>query len=211
MQTIYDSHSSSSLIMSMDMDHGGMDHGGMDHGSMNHSGSTHGSSTCRMNMIFTWDPTDVCVVFEWWHIRGPGTLIASLFGIIVLGIGFEYLRTLSSAPVIAATDIDEFDSDSSASSSTPTLIDMQIPPPITIASNTTKYGTLFTTKKTTFLKRYRKRLRSVLYAIQVMYSFFLMLTAMTYNGWIIIAIGVGALIGHLLFGEKAQPRTICCD
>ncbi|KAK9483417.1 Ctr copper transporter family-domain-containing protein [Lipomyces starkeyi] len=193
------------------MDHGGMDHGGMDHGGMNHSGSSRGSSTCRMNMIFTWDPTDVCVVFEWWHIRGPGTLIASLVGIIVLGIGFEYLRTLASAPVIAATDIDEFDSDSSASSSTPTLIDMQIPPPITIASNTTKCGTLFTTKKTTFLKRYRKRLRSVLYAIQVIYSFFLMLTAMTYNGWIIIAIGVGALIGHLLFGEKARPRTMCCD
>ncbi|KAK9315098.1 Ctr copper transporter family-domain-containing protein [Lipomyces starkeyi] len=211
MQTIYGSHSSSSFMMSMDMDHGGMDHGGMDHGSMDHSGSSHGSSTCRMNMIFTWDPTDVCVVFEWWHIRGPGTLIASLFGIIVLGIGFEYLRTLSYAPVIAATDIDEFDSDSSASSSTPTLIDIQIPPPITIASNTTKYGTLFTTKKATFLKRYRKRLRSVLYAIQVIYSFFLMLTAMTYNGWIIIAIGVGALIGHLLFGEKARPRTICCD
>ncbi|KAK9353457.1 Ctr copper transporter family-domain-containing protein [Lipomyces doorenjongii] len=211
MQTVHDSHSSSSFMMSMNMDHGGMDHGGMGHGGMDHSDSSHDSSACRMNMIFTWDPTDVCVVFEWWHIRGPGTLIASLVGIIVLGIGFEYLRTLTSAPVIATTDIDEFDSDSSTSSSTPTLIDMQIPPPITIASNTTKYGTLFTTKKTTLLKWYRNRLRPVLYAIQVIYSFFLMLTAMTYNGWIIIAIGVGALIGHLLFGEKARPRTMCCD
>ncbi|KAK9375892.1 Ctr copper transporter family-domain-containing protein [Lipomyces chichibuensis] len=193
--------------MSMDMDHGSMDHGVMDHGGMNHSGSSHGSSTCRMNMIFTWDPTDVCVVFEWWHIRGPGTLIASLFGIIVLGIGFEYLRTLTSAPVIGTTDIGEFDSGSSTRSSTPSLLDMQIPPPITISTNTT----LFTTKKTTLLKRYRKRLQSVLYAIQVIYSFFLMLTAMTYNGWIIIAIGVGALVGHLLFGEKARSRTMCCD
>ncbi|KAK9235532.1 Ctr copper transporter family-domain-containing protein [Lipomyces kononenkoae] len=188
--------------MSMDMSHGGMDHGSMDH-----SGTQHSSSTCKMNMVLNWDPTDVCVVFEWWHIRGPGTLAASLICIILLGIGYEYLRTITSVPVIPHTDIDDCDSDGS---STPTLIDVEMPPPIAVPSDTTKYGTLSNVRKTTFLKRYGMRLRSVLYAIQVMYSFFIMLIAMTYNGWIIIAVGVGALIGHLFFGYRTQSRTMSC-
>ncbi|KAK9252559.1 Ctr copper transporter family-domain-containing protein [Lipomyces tetrasporus] len=208
MQIGYESHSSQDFSISMDMNHGNMDHGGMIGGDVGH-----GSSMCKMNMVFTWDPTDVCVVFKWWRIRGPGTLIASLVGIILLGIGYEYLRTLTSAPLIADTDKDEFDSDSTASSPlsmTPTLVDVSIPPPITALSDTTNYGTLVTRGKFNFFKRYRARLRSVLYAIQVLYSFFIMLTAMTYNGWIIIAVGVGALIGHLLYGERARSRTMSC-
>ncbi|KAK9369225.1 Ctr copper transporter family-domain-containing protein [Lipomyces kononenkoae] len=202
MRATDNSLSSAEFMMSMDMSNGGMDHGSMDH-----SGMQHGSSMCKMNMIFHWDPTDVCVVFEWWHIRGPGTLAASLIGIILLGIGYEYLRTLTSAPVIVSPDIDSRDC---ASSPSPTLIDVEMPPPIAIPSDTTKYGTLFNVRKSNFLKRYQMRLRSVLYAIQVLYSFFIMLIAMTYNGWIIIAVGVGALIGHLFFGYRTQSRTMSC-
>ncbi|OIW35117.1 Ctr-domain-containing protein [Coniochaeta ligniaria NRRL 30616] len=40
------------------MDHGGMDHG---HGGM--------GPMCNMNMLFTWNTENLCIVFKWWHIR----------------------------------------------------------------------------------------------------------------------------------------------
>ncbi|KAK9326864.1 Ctr copper transporter [Lipomyces starkeyi] len=129
-------------------------------------------------MVFTWGPTDVCVVFQWWHIRGPRTIIASLVGIVLLGAGYEYLRTLTY--------------------------------PQSTPSDKSKYGTLTTVTEFSVVERQGKTVRSVLYEIQVIYSTFIMLITMTYNGWIIIAVGAGALIGHLIFGAKAQSRTMSC-
>ena len=46
-------------------------------------------------MLFTWDTTDLCVVFSWWHVRGPWSLVFSLLGIVGLGISYELLRKLA--------------------------------------------------------------------------------------------------------------------
>ncbi|ORX99320.1 Ctr copper transporter [Basidiobolus meristosporus CBS 931.73] len=42
-------------------------------------------------------------------------------------------------------------------------------------------------------------LRAILYAIQVLISFFLMLTIMSYNGYIMISLILGAFVGFYLF------------
>ncbi|CAL9731466.1 copper transport protein Ctr2p [Monosporozyma unispora] len=45
---------------------------------------------------------------------------------------------------------------------------------------------------------------SVLYGVQVGFSFMLMLVFMTYNGWLMLSVVVGAILGHYIFGYKSQ-------
>jgi hypothetical protein len=46
-------------------------------------------------MLFTWDTTDLCVVFRWWHVRGPWSLLFTLLGVVALGMSYELLRNLA--------------------------------------------------------------------------------------------------------------------
>lgn len=46
-------------------------------------------------MLFTWDTTDLCIVFRSWHISGTGSLIVALLGIILLTAGYEAVREAS--------------------------------------------------------------------------------------------------------------------
>jgi len=58
----------------------------------------------------------------------------------------------------------------------------------------------------------RHIVRSVLYGLQVFYSYLLMLVAMTYQGHVLIAIGVGAALGFYLFhnDKTASSRNMAC-
>lgn len=51
---------------------------------------THGAQ-----MLFTWDTTDLCIVFRGWHISGTGTLILSLLAIVLMTAGYEAVREAS--------------------------------------------------------------------------------------------------------------------
>jgi len=66
------------------MDHGG--HGG--HGDMD---MPHGPM-CNMNMLFTWDTENLCIVFRSWHITSNLSLIVSLVAVVALAAGYELLR-----------------------------------------------------------------------------------------------------------------------
>ena len=46
-------------------------------------------------MLFTWDTTDLCIVFRGWRITGPGSPIVSLLAIILLTAGYEAVREAS--------------------------------------------------------------------------------------------------------------------
>lgn len=46
-------------------------------------------------MLFTWDTQDLCVVFRWWHVRGPWSLLFTLLGVVALGMLYELLRNLA--------------------------------------------------------------------------------------------------------------------
>ncbi|KAI0136640.1 Ctr copper transporter family-domain-containing protein [Xylariales sp. AK1849] len=73
------------------MDHSHMDHSAMDHGDM-HGGHGGMSDMCNMNMLFTWDSTNLCIVFRGWHVRGTTSLVFSLLAIVAICIGYEALR-----------------------------------------------------------------------------------------------------------------------
>lgn len=46
-------------------------------------------------MLFTWDTTDLCIVFRSWHISSTFSLIVALVGIILLTAGYEAVREAS--------------------------------------------------------------------------------------------------------------------
>jgi hypothetical protein len=46
-------------------------------------------------MLFTWDTTDLCIVFRGWRITGTGSLIVSLLAIVLLTAGYEAVREAS--------------------------------------------------------------------------------------------------------------------
>ncbi|KAK9376263.1 Ctr copper transporter family-domain-containing protein [Lipomyces chichibuensis] len=130
------------------------------------------SAPCKTHMLFTWDSEDLCIVFDWWHIRSRIGFFVSLLAVLVLSLGYEYFRAIN-----AAVDLDA----------------ESLPGP----SGSKKDDRL------TYLSRPRSRIyRAAFYALQVMYSFFLMLVFMTYNGWIMLAVVGGAFAGHLLWSSR---------
>jgi solute carrier family 31 (copper transporter), member 1 len=49
-----------------------------------------------LQMLFTWDTTNLCIVFRQWHIRSTAGLVLSLVAVVLLGMGYEALRAASS-------------------------------------------------------------------------------------------------------------------
>jgi copper transporter 1 len=77
------------------MDHGHMDHSGMDHGDMDHGHDGGMKDMCSMNMLFTWNTNNLCIVFRQWHVRSTTSLFFSLVAVVLLAVGYEALRSLS--------------------------------------------------------------------------------------------------------------------
>ena len=46
-------------------------------------------------MLFTWDTTNLCIIFHWWHITSTLTLLISLVAIAILTAGYEVVREVS--------------------------------------------------------------------------------------------------------------------
>lgn len=46
-------------------------------------------------MLFTWDTTNLCIIFRGWHVYSTLGLILSLFGVVVLTAGYELVREVS--------------------------------------------------------------------------------------------------------------------
>ncbi|CAO2657005.1 Nn.00g058080.m01.CDS01 [Neocucurbitaria sp. VM-36] len=157
------------------MDHGNMDHG--DHGGMDHG------HTCNMNMLFTWDTTDLCIVFRGWHINGTSSLIFSLFAIILLSAGYELVREVSRRYEEHTKRASESrrDGDDVRGRNVGRNQDQQT-----------------------------KIIKAILYAVQVFYSFFIMLLFMTYNGWVMLAVAVGAFVGYLSFSRSSSTKSVAC-
>ncbi|RMJ12616.1 hypothetical protein BHE90_009332 [Fusarium euwallaceae] len=156
------------------MDHAHMDHSGMDHKGMNHGDMDHGDGgmkdMCSMNMLFTWDTKNLCIVFRQWHIRSTSSLVFSLVAVILLAAGYEALRSLSrryeealDKRVRAAPRQNQGQADQRA-----------------------------------------HLIKAVLYALQNFYAFMLMLVFMTYNGWVMISVSLGAFIGYVFFGHRTS-------
>ncbi|CAI6095710.1 hypothetical protein V2G26_014429 [Clonostachys chloroleuca] len=150
--------------------HAHMNHGDMDHGDMDHGGHGGMEDMCNMNMLFTWDTTNLCIVFRQWHVRSTASLIFSLLAVVLIGIGYEAIRAFSRRYELATSKRVE---------SLPRQSQGQL------------------SQRTHVIK-------GALYALQNFYAFMLMLLFMTYNGWVMIAVTLGAFFGYLIFGKSSS-------
>ena len=46
-------------------------------------------------MIFTWDTNNLCVIFDWWQIKGSLSLVVTLVAVALLTAGYEAVREAS--------------------------------------------------------------------------------------------------------------------
>ncbi|KAA8905507.1 Ctr copper transporter family-domain-containing protein [Sphaerosporella brunnea] len=171
------------------MDHSHHHHHAMDDAGsmdMNHGGGMSGHR-CQMSMLFTWNTQDLCLVFRWWHVTSMLSLILSLLAVVALGMGYEYLRAVSRR-YEARLEAEEVYTEQSS------LL------PGTLRANSTAQ------------RRKRGNIgKALLYGAQVFYSFFIMLLFMTYNGWVMIAVAVGAAAGYLVWGaEESAAKIVAC-
>ncbi|CAF3463569.1 hypothetical protein SNK03_008394 [Fusarium graminearum] len=168
------------------MDHSHMDHSGMDHGDMDHGHGGGGmTDMCSMNMLFTWDTNNLCIVFRQWHVRSTTSLLFSLIAVIILAIGYEALRSVSRR---YEQSLDN------RVRSVPSLSDAPVTESTPILSGQSQGQA----------DQRAHLIKAVLYALQNFYAFMLMLVFMTYNGWVMVSVSLGAFLGYLFFGQRTS-------
>ncbi|EJP70319.1 hypothetical protein NHJ13051_009892 [Beauveria bassiana] len=170
-----------------------MDHSQMDHsGHMDHGGDGM-NDMCSMSMLFTWDTTNLCIVFEQWHIRTTPGLIISLIAVVLIAMGYEGLR--------ATCRVYEKSIDARVESAPNAFQD-----PVTETTPFLRPG-----QNRDSLARHSHLIKSLLYGFQNFYAFMLMLVFMTYNGWVMVAVSLGAFLGYYVFGShtSATKETAC--
>ena len=130
-----------------------------------------------VQMLFTWNWKNTCVVFKWWHIRTLPGFVFSVLAVILFTAGYELLKSWVNRWQLGYVNVL---SGASASSSEVAI------------------------------RRYKFK-RSLFYGLQVGYSFLLMLVFMTYNGWLMIAVAVGAALGNYLWGSLSPDSNVTRD
>ncbi|KZL64442.1 CTR copper transporter [Colletotrichum tofieldiae] len=154
------------------MDHSKMDHSAMDHGDMGGHGGMGGGmgDRCSMNMLFTWDTKNLCIVFRQWHVRSTSGLIVSLLLVVALAAGYEALRAASRR----------------------------------YEHSVNKRVDSLPKRNQPEASRSAHLIKAALYAAQNFYAFMLMLVFMTYNGWVMAAVAIGAFVGYVAFGNSTS-------
>ncbi|RUS25062.1 Ctr copper transporter [Jimgerdemannia flammicorona] len=147
---------------------------------------------CAMNMLFNWDTTNTCVIFSWWRIHNPVTLLLSCLAIFAVAASYEYLRELSRR-------YDEH------------LLELKI----RLLRESHRHenvdygngsdetdGLLGKAVAEISLSHTQQALRSIVYTLLVAVSFFLMLVFMTYNGFLMGSVVAGAGTGYYFWGKR---------
>ncbi|PHZ11131.1 Ctr copper transporter [Rhizopus microsporus ATCC 52813] len=143
--------------------------------------------TCKMNMLFNWQVEDTCVVFQWWHISGPWSLLTSCIAVFIIAAFYEWIRAYAAALESNWQQSALFQRNGNSQSNE----EEQEQENVVYAYQ--QYTRLLSNK--------RELARSAIYAILVGISFWLMLVFMTYNGYLMIATVLGAGFGHYFFGN----------
>ncbi|KAI8947462.1 Ctr copper transporter family-domain-containing protein [Xylaria longipes] len=185
----------------------GMDHGGMDHGDGGHGGHGGGGGNmpmCNMNMLFTWDTTNLCIVFRQWHVTGRASLIFSLLAIVAICAGYEALREGTRKYELWLSNKEVAYNSSRARNG---RHDEERYQDNAAANHDYEQGH----SSEPPLGQRARILKAVLYGVQNFYAFMIMLLFMTYNGYVMIAVAVGAGLGYYLFGSRtrATKETAC--
>jgi len=178
----------------MDHGHGGHDgHDGMDMGPK-----------CSMHMLWNTQIEDTCIVFKQWHISSRFFFALSFLAIILISLGYEYLREyqrMVDRRIALALSRKTRGKGSVSGRSTPEHSGPEVEE-AGLLSGSLKVPTC------TPVPLHPRILRATLYGAQVFVSFFLMLVFMTYNAYLILAVVIGASLGHFVFGAGMNVEAI---
>jgi len=182
----------------------------MDHDD--HSGHSV-TPRCSMNMLWNTQIVDTCIVFREWHISTHTGFVFSFLVIVALGVLYEYLREVQrgfdrrvalglrgkgkARSVGNAAGGARGDSGSDASSG--------------IEDDAGLLSGRRVLKKAgagTPVPLLARAIRAALYGTSVFLSFFLMLVFMTYNAYLIVAVVIGAALGHFIFGTHIDVDSV---
>ncbi|KAG9285420.1 hypothetical protein G9A89_010895 [Geosiphon pyriformis] len=159
---------------------------------------------CMMNMLFNWQRENLCIVFKWWRVDSLFTLLIACLLVALLTASYEALREasrkyeqriyegelyrlrdhVSAGPLHSSRNSLEDDGDLGAN--------------IYVKDDVPLLGAISTVK----LTRRQQMTRSFLYALQVFISMFVMLIFMTYNGFLMISVVIGAGVGYYIFAAR---------
>ncbi|RWA13262.1 hypothetical protein EKO27_g1873 [Xylaria grammica] len=166
-------------------------------------------------MLFTWDTTNLCIVFRQWHVTGSASLIFSLLAIVAICAGYEALRegtrkyelwlsNKEAAHSSRAHNEDRYQDDD------PTHGQEQLAENTPFLGIERIGGGIGNSSESPVGQRARI-VKAILYGVQNFYAFMIMLLFMTYNGYVMIAVAVGAGLGYYLFGShtRATKETAC--
>uniref|UniRef100_A0A1D1YNN7 Copper transport protein n=1 Tax=Anthurium amnicola TaxID=1678845 RepID=A0A1D1YNN7_9ARAE len=174
------------IIQAMNHGHEGHGEHGGDHGSEDHG------NTCSMNMLFNWDTERLCIIFSWWSVNSIGFLILSCLVVIFLAASFEFLKLV----------LRKYDSKIYTSSHSQ-LQEGRDTNPEEVASQNNVIRITYT----------QHLVRTFIHTAQVFLSFFLMLIFMTYNGFLMISVIIGAAVGYFVFAKQtieSGGKSLAC-
>ncbi|EJU04316.1 Ctr copper transporter [Dacryopinax primogenitus] len=151
---------------------------------------------CAMNMLWNTQVENTCVVFRQWHIGNIGEFIASFIAILLLGLLFEYLRVaqVKMEKRIAARMVKERGVEHAPGTESPGEEAL-------LLARASRMGVAR-------VPMYSRVVRALLYASSTALSAFLMLVFMTYNAYLILAVVIGAGLGHFIFEANIDPEAI---
>lgn len=213
-------------------------------------------------MLFTWSTENLCIVFRGWRITGTISLIWSLFAIVLMTAGYEFVREMSRRYEAGVQrEIENMPRKSSlfCLSLRPTSLRSQFkchPTPVHKAAwqkRTARHAKVAKRNSAMMIMR-RAHLcygqaaartsrmlrggrrssrlpcmqcRCFIPSSSCESTFFCSCTRqdqiirsqgscvyrllfMTYNGWIMLAVAVGAFVGYLLFGNSSATKSAAC-
>ncbi|KAL9020964.1 MAG: hypothetical protein Q9185_001791 [Variospora sp. 1 TL-2023] len=106
-------------------------------------------------MLFTWDTTNLCIIFPQWHIYSTFSLFISLVGVIVLTAGYEFVREMSRRYEASSAEY---------TNKLPSEDD----------DERERNSLLWAGKSAGEAEKKQKIVKAAFYAVQVFYSFFIM-------------------------------------
>ncbi|KAL2136155.1 hypothetical protein VTI74DRAFT_5208 [Chaetomium olivicolor] len=175
----------------------------MDHG--NH-GSGDSGPACKISMLWNWYTIDACFLSSSWQITSHGAFAATCIGVILMVIVLEGLRRLGKeydehiqrefaarVAVIAKGGIVPASPVAGGSSSSPACAAAGG------GNGATGAGEALLPQTVTFrASPLQQFVRALIHAATFGLAYIVMLLAMYYNGYIIICILIGALLGKFL-------------
>lgn len=156
---------------------------------------------CTMDMLWNTNIIDTCIVFRSWHITSNAAFFFSFFLVVALGVSYEYLRIFCH----------RFDQNLVVSLTEKTKAPIRLPSTRSSPERDDSHSVSGRQPRFSFpgipVPLVSRLTRATLYGATVFLSFFLMLIFMTYNAYLILAVVLGAAIGHFLFNPTIDIST----